>query len=235
MGERQSYRARFLHSVKESPWLSIPRLLVVLLSGVVSSVGWLLGLSTGPALLVASIGTITAAGLVYRHGKEVWTTDTAKLSAELDDLRSRRASLEIVFARKHPMWWEEQKWYRIGVLNRGPAAADEVEVRLEEMTPNLLPFDVLPSLLGIKGSKTERCQINPGKTEYWDVVSQTDDGVALWTREGKGQEFHPTNDSDYQTRLLIRVTSANAEPLKASFLLRKEPHEPLQLSRLNGR
>jgi len=52
---------------------------------------------------------------------------------------------------------------------------------LEEMTPNLLLFDVLPSLLGIKGSKAERCQINSGKTEYWDVVSETDDGVALWT------------------------------------------------------
>ncbi len=150
--------------------------------------------------------------------------------------RSQRALLEIVFERKHPMWWPEEYWYRIGLHSCGAAPAENVEVRLKSMVPNPLEFNVLPSPLGQKGENERPCRINPSDTKYFDVARAVPNTskTQLWTTEAQGQEFTLERCLNNESQLLIHATASNADLVSRTFLLRWDPGKELEFRPIVG-
>ena len=151
-----------------------------------------------------------------------------------------KAELQMVFRHEPPTWIEEERRYRIGVHNSGDIAAENVEVKLNSIKPtNPLPVDVLPSRLGRKGGGTDNCRINPGATDYFDVLTrvrkehhrpnQSNSAIVvigvsgprtleLWTESHSGQNFELDPDTEYE--LAVEVFASNAQPLSRRFKLR---------------
>jgi hypothetical protein len=114
------------------------------------------------------------------------------------------------------MWWKEERWCRIVVVNDSPTAmARNVEVRAMKMTPYRLGFKALPSRLGLKGgdNRTE-CRIAPKGTQLFDVfrwapLYYTD--FILWIIEVvSGQKFDlPVGEA---CDLTIEVVADHVQP-----------------------
>jgi hypothetical protein len=100
-----------------------------------------------------------------------------------------RARLDIVFDQANPaLWWQEKRWVRVKVTNKGPAPAENVEVTLEAIEPagenpmskpainGKTGVNVLPSRLRAKGKHNDRVfrsetRINPASWELIDVLT----------------------------------------------------------------
>lgn len=223
---------RLLVSTLRQSWVTaLAESLLTLVPLLVGLAAWLSGAPTWLVFLITAASVPAAGFVVYTNARAVWAAEVAKrqeVEEELRSYRDARPSLRIVFEPRFPMWWPEECWLRVGVFNGGSAPAQNVEVRLEDMAPNPLAFNVLPSLLGRKGGSTSSCQINPGNTEYFDVVKglrDDKDTLALWTVEGSGQTFALGGSPDHQSELLIRVTAGNADPAEERLTLQCRPGE----------
>ncbi|MCC7106240.1 MAG: hypothetical protein IT307_13945 [Chloroflexi bacterium] len=200
-----------------------------------------------PTYSWAALGLVTMLSgggyTIYRQERE-----KQALARRVQGLVADRASLEIVHQRVFPMWWPERRWHRIGVQNTGEVLATNVEVKLLEMRPvSPLPENVLPARLIRKDGGTANCTVNPGSTEFFDVVSDesissesdvigfvTSRGprtLALWTEPYPGQQFQLDPNVDYE--LVIVVTAANAlKPDTRIFRLRHPEGNQLEFSLL---
>jgi hypothetical protein len=100
--------------------------------------------------------------------------DIGRLVRRVFQLEGMQAELSVVFRDEHPYFWPQ--WgYRIGVYNHGPAAAQNVEVMLQDIVPQpqtYLELNILPSPLGHKGGycQATHCVINAHTEHYYDVV-----------------------------------------------------------------
>lgn len=129
-----------------------------------------------------------------------------RLDGELTDLMNNRAYLTVFYRREFPMWWEEERWVRVGVRNAGPSQSRDVKVTLERITPNPLSFNVLPAQLGRKDGGTEDCRIDREMAAYFDVFSRTDPQLrtlSLWTVPSAGRHFWLDSNVTYQFRMLV--------------------------------
>ena len=150
---------------------------------------------------------------------------TVELAEQVDILEDKRAKLAIIFEPVFPMFWKEQRWYRICVRNNSRTTqARDVLVKLISIDP--LPqtafINVCPSQLGRKDGGTDDCQINPGSEEFFDLVSEssTISGVLhLWTVANAGQSFVLQNDIEHHFR--IEASAANAEPAVEIMVLKQ--------------
>lgn len=158
------------------------------------------------------------------------------------------ARLLFFYEPEFPMWWEKEGYHRIGVRNESAILAENVEVKLERMEPSVpLERNVLPSLLGRKGGRTDDCRINPYADDYFDILQEVppgeDDGGALvrvsplgprslklWTVESAGQVFELDPRAEY--RWTLRVSAANAKPEIRTLLVRHPMGGHVQLELL---
>jgi len=108
-------------------------------------------------------------------------TDVSRLVRRVFQLEGMQAELSVIFRNEHPYHWPD--WgYRIGVYNHGPAAADSVEVMLQDIIPHppqtYLELNVLPSPLGHKGGYCQgtHCVLNPGTEHHYDVIRDISPG-----------------------------------------------------------
>ena len=228
MDQDERFLPLFLDALRSSPATAVFALIGTAVPLSVGFLSWLLG---APALIVLVVTAVSAPIVgygAYVYARMVWKGEIGnrrRLEKELDTCRAQRASLSIVSAQEHPLWWAEQNWCRIGVHNGGKVAAQHVEARLESMAPDPLNFNVLPSLLGRKGGNTENCHINPGKTEFFDVFQwdRAAGCLLLMTVEWTGQPFALSQCPDHQCRLHVQVTASNADHGDYMFTLRHLP------------
>jgi len=149
-------------------------------------------------------------------------------------LLSFPAHLQIVYSPEHPMQWPEQGWYRIKVENRSSwTQAQNVRARIESIVPNPLPFNAVPSDMGVKDGDSH--DVNPGGYVLFDVVQDVpheDRKLRIFLIGSMGQEFSLEPDQSYE--IFVRVTAANAEPRDQSFILTHPLGAPLEFSLKEG-
>jgi hypothetical protein len=101
--------------------------------------------------------------------------EMGRLARRVFQLEDVQADLSVVFRDESP-YVAEYGYRRIGVLNHGPAAADGVDVMLQDIIPHppktYLQFNMLPSSLIHKGGycQTTHCVLNPHLEHQYDVV-----------------------------------------------------------------
>ncbi len=131
------------------------------------------------------------------------------------------ARLRIVYSPEHPMWWPQQGWYRIKVENESRwTQAPNVRARVESIVPNPLPFNAVPSDLGVKDGESH--DVNPGAYILFDVVQHvpgTPRDLRLYVVGSMGQTFQISPGTDYE--MLIRVTAANTASREKVFVMRQ--------------
>lgn len=183
-------------------------------------------------LLLAVLGwrLIAAPFWIHRDAERV----LKQLEHENDVLRVRRAVLRPLFRRERPFWIREERRFRVGVLNDGEAAAENVKVHLVDILPtNPLGRDPLPSPIGRKGGGTERVTINPGAMDYFDMiqdVSVADSSPGFITTRGprtvavfleQAGEIQFELDPDTRYEFVTSVSASNAaSPVEARLLVR---------------
>ena len=102
-------------------------------------------------------------------------TDIGRLVRRVFQLEGTQAELSVIFRDEHPYFWPQWGGYRIGVYNHGPAAAQNVEVMLQDIVPQpqtYLELNILPSPLGHKGGYCQgtHCVINAHTEHHYDLV-----------------------------------------------------------------
>jgi len=141
--------------------------------------------------------------------------------------------LEIFFEKRHPMWWIEERWCRVGVRNRSTTGtARSVKLSVKQMQPGLLPFNALPSRLGEKGADpSQECSLGPSAETFFDVVrwaKEISDTFTLWIVEGQngpGQSFNLPVGATCE--LTLELTADEITPRHATVrLARPDKGEP---------
>ena len=155
-----------------------------------------------------------------------------RLAQENETLRTPHASLTPLFRHERPFWIAPDRLYRVGVRNDGEAVAERVRVRFIDILPiNPLDSDPLPSPIGRKGGGTDRVTINPGETDYFDLIQDVSVGdvpgfitqcgprtLELYLEQASHVQFELDPATRYE--FVLSVTAANAEPASVRFSVR---------------
>ena len=183
------------------------------------------------SLLLAVLGWRLVAAPYWLH-RDLDRT-RMRLERENEALRARTVILRPLFRREKPFWMPEERRFRVGILNEGTAAAENVQVHLVAILPtNPLPSDPLPSPIGHKGGGTDRVTINPGATGLFDLIHDVSVGSApgLITARGprtlqiyleQAGELLFVLDPETRYEFVTRASAANASgPIEARFAVR---------------
>jgi hypothetical protein len=230
VAKRATFHALFGAAVRESRWRTAAEVIVALIPALIAAGRAVFQAAVWEVLVWMMLFVVLVGVFVYEHALMVWRNEAvyrAQLERQLAERDAARATVRIVYRPVFPMWWAEQSWIRIGVRNENVTArARDVEVKLMTMTPNRLPLNVLPAKLGWKDDTSagrDECAINPGQTEYFDLVragvSNNPGLMRLWTVVQTGQEFVLSEHSDWSCDLELSVSAENANPSSARFRL----------------
>lgn len=186
--------------------------------------------------IAAALYVVATGAIVIRLLKE-----RQALAMELHVIKAARSSVRIVFERKEPMWEPEERRYRVRVQNSGSAKAENVMVKLERIEPdNPLQVNVLPSALGRKDGGTDRCVINPGADDYFDLIqaipliegtqivsTRGPRSLALYTVSHMGQHFELDPSIEY--RFVVSASAADGSRDERTLLVRHPPGDEIHV------
>jgi hypothetical protein len=155
-------------------------------------------------------------------------TDIGRLARRVLQLEDMQADLSVVFRDESP-YVAEYGYYRIGVYNHGPAAAEGVDVMLQDVIPHPprthLAFNMLPSSLVHKDGycQNTHCVLNPEAEHQYDVVRDVSpDGMkkgSIWGLQTKVfQDTWLQIDEERSCYCVLVVTARNARKKLTRYL-----------------
>jgi hypothetical protein len=172
----------------------------------------------------------------YRSVRELCDKVEDHLTRQVRVLRSRaRASkLEVRHSQDAPYRYvrNQYTYHRIGVYNRGPGVAENVEVWLDDIAPPprepifRADFPYRVRRVGHPNPESTGCPINPDAEEYFEIasswISGSDNRLMVGGMDTKedGEPFAVPFDVGESWVLKLRVSTATSEPLTAAIRMR---------------